>query len=220
MLAPSGAGRAAVWRRLAGAAARSTRPAPFRGSRSLCSATAASNRVAPEELLVVAKRAAQLGAEIVIEALGKPRSISRKEGTDIVTETDKASESAVVAAIAAAFPLHAILGEEGGVLGDVGSEYLWCVDPLDGTVNFAHGYQSFCVSVGQAGSGRRVGVLRHATPVAGCVVEFIGGPSPESWRTRTFTAARNCGAFVDGQQITVSRVKRLEDALVVGAAGG
>lgn len=80
-----------------------------------------------------------------------------------------------------------------------------CVDPLDGTVNFASGYQSFCVSVG---------VLRHATPVAGCVVEFIGGP--KTWHTRTFTAHRNGGAFVDGQQIFVSSVKELRDALVVG----
>ncbi len=46
-----------------------------------------------------------------------------------------------------AFPDHALLGEEGGISGDTGSEYLWCVDPLDGTTNFAHGYPSFAVSV-------------------------------------------------------------------------
>ncbi|KAG2435228.1 hypothetical protein HXX76_007310 [Chlamydomonas incerta] len=164
---------------------------------------AAGPKVAAEELLATAKKAAQLGAEVVMAAADKPRNISRKEGTDIVTETDKASEQVVVAAIRAAFPNHAVLGEEGGVLGDVSSDYLWCVDPLDGTVNFAHGYQSFCVSVG---------VLRHATPVAGCVIEFLGGP--KTWTTRTFTAARNQGAFVDGQQIFVSRVKELRDALV------
>lgn len=142
-----------------------------------------------------------------MSALDKPRTFSRKEGTDIVTETDKASEAAVVGALSAAFPQHAILGEEGGVLGNVESDYLWCVDPLDGTVNFASGYQSFCVSVG---------VLRHATPVAGCVVEFIGGP--KTWHTRTFTAHRNGGAFVDGQQIFVSSVKELRDALVATEA--
>lgn len=64
------------------------------------------------------------------------------------------------------FPNHAILGEEGGVRGDTSSEYLWCVDPLDGTTNFAHGYPSFAVSVA---------VLRHTLPVAACVVEFAGG---------------------------------------------
>lgn len=98
-----------------------------------------------------------------------------------------------------------------------------CVDPLDGTVNFAHGYPSFCVSVG---------VIRHATPVAGCVVEFLpigtaaaagasASPTASSrWSTRTFTAARNAGAFVDGEPITVSRVKELRDALVVSVMGG
>ncbi|KAG2489559.1 hypothetical protein HYH03_012010 [Edaphochlamys debaryana] len=189
---------------------------PVVGSRrqgKLCSAIGTARRqrasvlvrakVAADELLAVAKKAAQAGTEVVMAALDKPRSITYKEGTDIVTETDRASEAAVVGAIQAAFPGHAVLGEEGGVLGDVGSDYLWCVDPLDGTVNFAHGYQSFCVSVG---------VLRHATPVAGCVVEFIGGP--KQWTTRTFTASRNGGAFVDGQQIFVSRVKELKDALI------
>jgi hypothetical protein len=50
----------------------------------------------------------------------------------------------------AAFPDHALLGEEGGVSGDTSSSYLWCVDPLDGTTNFAHGYPSFAVSVAGA----------------------------------------------------------------------
>lgn len=162
-----------------------------------------ASKVMPAELLAVAKKAAQKGAEVVMAAVDKPRNISRKEGTDIVTETDKASETAVVSAILEAFPGHAVLGEEGGVTGDVGSDYLWCVDPLDGTINFAHGYQGFCVSVG---------VLRHATPVAGCVIEFHGGP--KQWHTRTFTAHRNGGAFCDGQQIFVSRVKEIPNALV------
>ncbi|KXZ47648.1 hypothetical protein GPECTOR_34g807 [Gonium pectorale] len=192
------------------------KPAPFssagcRGARHSVVMFAA--KVATDELLAVAKKAAHLGAEVVMSALDKPRTISRKEGTDIgagVTETDKASEEAVVSAIRAAFPSHAVLGEEGGVLGDVKSEYLWCVDPLDGTVNFAHGYPSFCVSVG---------VLRHATPVAGCVVEFLpSGGSPAAggaaWTMRTFSASRNGGAFADGKQIFVSGVKELRDALV------
>ena len=42
--------------------------------------------------------------------------------------------------VRAAFPGHAVLGEEGGVSGDVTSDYLWCIDPLDGTTNFTHSY--------------------------------------------------------------------------------
>ena len=51
------------------------------------------------------------------------------------------------------FPDHALLGEEGGVVeGDPGSDWLWCIDPLDGTTNFAHGYPSFATSIGARGS--------------------------------------------------------------------
>ena len=101
-----------------------------------------------------------------MEAVDKPRRVMFKGATDLVTDTDEASEAAVLAAIRASFPNHAVLGEEGGVSGDTGSDYLWCVDPLDGTTNFAHGYPSFSVCVA---------VLRHATPVASTVVEFTGG---------------------------------------------
>ncbi len=70
------------------------------------------------------------------------------------------------------------------------------------------GYQSFCVSVG---------VLRHALPVAGCVIEFIGGGpgGVGDWRTRQFTASRNGGAFLDGKPLRVSRTKKLGDAVIV-----
>lgn len=157
----------------------------------------------PSDLLVVAKKAAQLGTEIVLDAADKPRKISRKEGTDVVTETDKASEAAILGAIRAAFPDHALLGEEGGVTGNTASDYLWVVDPLDGTANFSTGYSHFCVCVG---------VMRHATPVAGCVVEFQGGHN--DWHARTFWATRNGGSFVDGRSLVVSPTKALKDAMI------
>jgi myo-inositol-1(or 4)-monophosphatase len=79
--------------------------------------------------------------------------------------------------IRAAFPQHAILGEEGGVTGDTSSDYLWCVDPLDGTTNFSHRYPSFAVSVG---------VLRKALPVASCVIEFTGTHPVSFVRQRSY----------------------------------
>jgi hypothetical protein len=53
----------------------------------------------------------------------------------------------VMQVLRSSFPDHALLGEEGGVSGDTSSSYLWCVDPLDGTTNFAHSYPCFAVSV-------------------------------------------------------------------------
>ncbi|XP_016749529.1 phosphatase IMPL1, chloroplastic isoform X3 [Gossypium hirsutum] len=58
------------------------------------------------------------------------------------------SEVAIPEVIKKNFADHLILGEEGGITGDTSSDYLWCVDPLDGTTNFAHCYPSFAVSVG------------------------------------------------------------------------
>lgn len=140
----------------------------------------------------------------MLDAADKPRNIQSKGSIgDIVTDTDKASEAACIAAIQAAFPEHGILGEEGGLTGNADSDYLWVIDPLDGTCNFAHGYPGFCVSIG---------VLRHALPVAGCVVEFTGGPG--KWATRTYSGGRNLGSTLDGQVLLVSNVKKLEDALV------
>lgn len=102
-------------------------------------------------------------------AVDLPRNISYKGVTDMVTDTDKAAEEACLAVITSAFPDHAILGEEGGVTGDTASEYLWCIDPLDGTTNFTHSYPPFACSVG---------VLRNSVPVASTVIEFLGGAAP------------------------------------------
>lgn len=168
----------------------------------------ASAKVPNADLLEVAQRAAKAGADIVMAAVDKPRTISYKGATDLVTDTDQASEDAILAVIRGAFPYHAVLGEEGGVSGDTSSDYLWCVDPLDGTTNFAHGYPSFAVCVA---------CLRHAVPVAATVVEFAGGPG--TWVTRTYAAKRNGGATMNGTPIQVSRTHDLQKSLVVTGFG-
>lgn len=72
---------------------------------------------------------AQPGLQVVRDALDKPMSIEYKGATDLVTDTDKASERACLQAIRARFRGHALLGEEGGITGDTASGYLWCIDP-------------------------------------------------------------------------------------------
>ncbi|MCL7040534.1 hypothetical protein MKW94_004356, partial [Papaver nudicaule] len=84
---------------------------------------------------------------VVMDAVNKPRNISYKGLTDLVTDTDKMSETAILGVVNGNFKDHLILGEEGGLIGDSSSDYLWCIDPLDGTTNFAHGYPSLAVSV-------------------------------------------------------------------------
>ncbi|XP_042456379.1 phosphatase IMPL1, chloroplastic-like [Zingiber officinale] len=164
--------------------------------------------IPPAELLKVVETAAQAGAEVVLEAVNKPRNISYKGMTDLVTDTDKQSESVILEVVNKNFEDHLILGEEGGLIGDSLSEYLWCIDPLDGTTNFAHGYPSFAVSVG---------VLFRGKPAAASVVEFVGGPM--CWNTRIFSATSGGGAFCNGQKIHASQTDKVERSLLVTGFG-
>ncbi|KAL9239425.1 hypothetical protein vseg_013749 [Gypsophila vaccaria] len=164
--------------------------------------------VTADQLLSVVELAASVGAKVVMEAVNKPRKISYKGLTDLVTETDKMSEVAILEVVRTNFKDHLILGEEGGIIGDSSSDYLWCIDPLDGTTNFAHGYPSFAVSVG---------VLYRGRPVAAAVVEFVGGAM--CWNTRTFTATAGGGAFCNGQPIQVSANDLVERSLLVTGFG-
>lgn len=175
-------------------------------SRGVCAK--AQEKIGNAQLQEVAELAARAGASVVHDALDKPRNISFKGATDLVTETDTSSEAAVLKVIRQAFPDHAVLGEEGGVSGDVKSDYLWCVDPLDGTTNFAHGYPSFAVCVA---------CLRHSLPVASTVIEFAGGPG--TWVQREYSARRNGGATMNGVSLRVSKTHELKDSLVVTGFG-
>ncbi|XP_023520115.1 phosphatase IMPL1, chloroplastic [Cucurbita pepo subsp. pepo] len=164
--------------------------------------------IPPAQLIQVVENAAKTGAEVVMDAVNKPRNIEYKGLTDLVTETDKTSEAAILEVVRKNFKDHLILGEEGGVIGDSSSDYLWCIDPLDGTTNFAHGYPSFAVSVG---------VLFRGNPAAAAVVEFVGGPM--CWNTRIFTATAGGGAFCNGQKIHVSQTSQVERSLLVTGFG-
>ncbi len=78
----------------------------------------------------------------------KESSIQAKDQPhDLVTEADHAAEKLILSAIRQNYPDHAILAEETGASGDEGKEHLWIVDPLDGTINFVHGFPFFAVSI-------------------------------------------------------------------------
>ncbi|OAE18918.1 hypothetical protein AXG93_1976s1240 [Marchantia polymorpha subsp. ruderalis] len=146
--------------------------------------------------------------QVVMAAVDKPRSVDYKGATDLVTDTDGRSELAILEVVRKYFPDHLILGEEGGVSGDESSDYLWCIDPLDGTTNFAHSYPSFAVSIA---------ILLRGKPIAASVVEFVGGPF--CWDTRTYIASAGGGAFCNGNQIHVSNKDEVERALFVTGFG-
>lgn len=126
--------------------------------------------------------------------------MTKRDIYDIVTEGDKASEAVIVAALTAAFPTHHIVGEEGGGQGASadGADYHWFVDPIDGTVNFAHKIPLFAVSIGLADAQRQ--------PLVGVVYN----PAHDEM----FSAARGFGATLNGQPIHVTGLSQLDQAVL------
>jgi myo-inositol-1(or 4)-monophosphatase len=124
----------------------------------------------------------------------------KDERANLVTVADRESQQAVTETILAAFPGHAIDGEE-GVAGNPGADYVWYVDPLDGTTNYTHGLPFFCVSVA---------LRHHGQTLAGAVYDPV--------RDEMFAAAPGGGATVNGEPLRVSGAARLDRALVVAQA--
>jgi myo-inositol-1(or 4)-monophosphatase len=101
-------------------------------------------------------KATEAGAKVMQEYFGGNFKISNKEGiNNLVTEADHASERAIFEIIKRDYPDHFILSEEAGAL-VTNSSFKWIVDPIDGTVNFAHGIPICCVSIGIEEDGEMV----------------------------------------------------------------
>jgi myo-inositol-1(or 4)-monophosphatase len=121
--------------------------------------------------------------------------VSAKRDKDFVTEVDKAAEEAIIGVLKTAYPDHAILAEESGASGD--SDYVWIIDPLDGTTNFIHGFPQYCVSIALAHKG----LLTHAV---------VYDPT----RNELFTAVKGAGAYLNDRRIRVSKRVKLNEVLV------
>jgi myo-inositol-1(or 4)-monophosphatase len=113
------------------------------------------------ELLELARRLARSAGDLQRERYETGFQIDTKSAAiDLVTEVDQACEAAIVDGIQAARPGDAILAEEGHGGDHEDAATRWIIDPLDGTVNFAHGFPRFCVSIGVEVAGRRsIGVV-------------------------------------------------------------
>jgi myo-inositol-1(or 4)-monophosphatase len=145
-------------------------------------------------------KAAHAGAEQLQHFYDKTFTISNKEGVNnLVTDADHAAEKAVMAAIQSAFPDHYILTEESGDL-PTESEYKWIIDPLDGTVNFAHGIPLCAVSIGLEKNG-----------------EMIMGAVYAPFINELYIAEKGAGATLNNRTIKVSsQPDVLKSCLVTG----
>jgi myo-inositol-1(or 4)-monophosphatase len=149
--------------------------------------------------LEVAKEAALQAGEIIIQYYGNLQNIEEKGvAGDLVTEADKLSETAILKILNQEFPDHSILAEESGHLGNNESNYLWAIDPLDGTTNYAHSYPVVAVSIG---------LLINGIPQVGVVYNPL--------RKELFTGAKGLGVNLNNQPISVSKTRELDQSLLV-----
>src|SRR3990172_5888004 len=149
-----------------------------------------------KEFLGAAVHIARQAGALLLPYFHRRVAVEYKGDVDLVTEADRASEAFILGQLRAYFPNHSVLAEEsGGYSGDSG--YRWYVDPLDGTTNFAHGFPVFAVSI----------ALEQGDEI---ILVVVYDPT----RDELFMAERGGGARLNGQLLHVSRVARLEEALV------
>jgi myo-inositol-1(or 4)-monophosphatase len=148
-------------------------------------------------MLNIAVRAARKAGSIINRAaLAGGLNVRSKRAKDYVTQIDHAAEEAIIEVVRKAYPEHGFLAEESGASA-ADAEYVWIIDPIDGTTNFIHGFPQYCTSIGI----RHRGALAHAVvydPVA----------------NELFTASKGRGAFLNDRRIRVTPLTKLGEALV------
>ncbi|MFN8359410.1 MAG: inositol monophosphatase family protein [Candidatus Kapaibacterium sp.] len=153
------------------------------------------------DLTLLAIYAAQTAGNVLRTGFGSAFTISSKsERHDLVTDYDYRSEQAIISTIKATYPHHRFLAEESGATQDSSDEssVRWIIDPLDGTVNFAHTVPVFSVSI--------------AAEVDG---ELFCGVIYQPMLDELFIAEKGKGAWLNGQQINVSATSKLSDSFLV-----
>jgi myo-inositol-1(or 4)-monophosphatase len=152
-----------------------------------------------EPMINIALRAARKAGENIVRASDDLDrfEVKAKGVNNFVTEVDMAAEQEIIYHLRKAYPDHAILGEEGGLVGDEHADYRWVIDPLDGTTNFIRGIPHFAVSIACLYKGK----VEHAV-----VVDPV--------RREEFTASRGRGAQLNGRRIRVSGLSSLDGALL------
>ncbi len=147
--------------------------------------------------LNIAIRAARQAGKIIIHHLEQPDKLTifEKGMNDLVTQVDKSAEAAIIEIIQKAYPNHGIVGEESGF--HPGNEFVWVIDPLDGTMNYVHGFPQFAVSIGI----KQRDHLEHGV---------IYDPISQD----LYTATRGTGAYLNNRRIRVTERNSLKGALV------
>ncbi len=149
-------------------------------------------------MLNIAVRAARSAGDLILRHADQTGTlrIDQKSKNDFASEVDRKAEQEIIKIIQTAYPSHAILAEESGEhRGD--EEFVWIIDPLDGTTNFLHGYPQYAVSIALKQKGK---------------IEVAAVYEP--LRDELFTASRGGGAMLNNRRIRVTRQNSLRGALI------
>lgn len=149
----------------------------------------------------MALRIARQAAEIIVHAYQDLENlkVQAKDRNDFVTEVDQASEKLIINGLRKAYPDHGFFGEESGHIEGKGEgkDYLWIIDPLDGTTNYIRGIPQFAISIACQYRGR----MEHAVVL-------------DPLKDEVFCASRGHGATLNSKRIRVSDRRSLEGALI------
>ena len=140
---------------------------------------------------------ARRAGEILRTGYNQEHQVGYKGVIDLVTEVDHQSEAYLLDEVRRDFPVHHIFSEESGVI-QGNEEHVWYIDPLDGTVNYAHHVPVFCVSIAYAHQG-----------------ELTLGAVYDPLRDEMFTAERGKGAHLNGRRLKASQTTELQRSLLV-----
>ena len=124
-------------------------------------------------------------------------TVRSKRQNDFVSEVDHAAEDAIISTLRDAYPTHGFLAEESGER-DAKADYVWVIDPLDGTTNFLHGFPVYCVSI----------ALLHKGAAQQAVVY-------DPNRNELFTASKGAGAYLNDRRIRVTKRDKLQESLIL-----
>src|SRR5438445_513902 len=148
-------------------------------------------------LLTIAVRAARRAGSIINRASlsGAALNVRSKRVNDFVTQVDQAAEEAIIEIVRKAHPDHGFVAEESGRAAGA-AEYVWIIDPLDGTTNFIHGFPQYCVSI----------AVEHRGALTNGVIY-------DPVKNELFTASRGRGTFLKDRRIRAPKCTPLMESL-------
>jgi len=150
-----------------------------------------------QPMLNIAVRAARSAGEIILRSADKAShlAVDSKGKNDFATEIDRLAEKEIISIIKAAYPEHSILAEESGE--HAGNDFVWVIDPLDGTTNFIHGFPQYAVSI----------ALKYKDRIE---IGVVYDPQ----RDELFTAKRGGGAMLNNRRLRVTALTSMKGALI------